>query len=216
MKLRLLALALCLAAAPAAAQVWVDGGGRSCDAACGASGMAPVVSGTNPNGQPYYACAANARGEGYRAGYNLRPSWANSCTVGSGGQELSVPAYSCLCAPGAGPKTGYSSNQDDFLSGGASTTFFEDEEDEEIDVLEATLGANCGLPQGNATANVTRHCEGYPRCDYIVDRFALGGGNNSACVEDFSVRFRCGNGAVQALGANSTETQVVIPIVCGD
>ena len=77
--------------------VWVDAYGRPCDVVCGSRGLKPVVSGIYVNGEKFFVCAANARGEGYRAGYNLRPSWADKCVVGWGGREMSVRPYRCLC-----------------------------------------------------------------------------------------------------------------------
>jgi hypothetical protein len=49
------------------------------------------------NGQQFYVCRSNVSGQGARAGYNLKPNWANSCYVGFGGQEHAARAYSCLC-----------------------------------------------------------------------------------------------------------------------
>jgi len=76
---------------------WVDGGGKSCSAVCSSAGSAAVNSGTFQNGNPFTICAANAHGEGYRAGYNLEPSWSNACVVGYGGKEEKNSNYKCLC-----------------------------------------------------------------------------------------------------------------------
>jgi hypothetical protein len=76
---------------------WVNATVPSCDNTCHAAGMQPVISGYYGNGEPFYVCAGNANGEGLRAGYNLRPSWANACTVGWGGHEIPVNPYVCLC-----------------------------------------------------------------------------------------------------------------------
>ncbi len=76
---------------------WVDGRGGSCKSACAAAGSAPVSSGTYKNGNPFYICAANAHGEGFRAGYNLEPSWSRACVVGWGGKEEGINPFQCLC-----------------------------------------------------------------------------------------------------------------------
>jgi hypothetical protein len=87
-----------LYASPGYAASWVSGSGRSCDNVCGS----PVVSGTyvsadaRMNGQKFFVCRANV-GDGSRAGYNLRPNWSRTCTVGHGGAEKSLGSYSCLC-----------------------------------------------------------------------------------------------------------------------
>lgn len=87
-----------LCATPSHAARWVSGSGRSCDNVCGS----PVVSGTysspdaRMNGQRFFVCRANV-GDGSRAGYNLRPNWSTTCTVGHGGAEKSIGSYSCLC-----------------------------------------------------------------------------------------------------------------------
>jgi hypothetical protein len=76
---------------------WKTATHPSCDNTCQAASLAPVISGYYVNGYAFYVCAANAKGEGYRAGYNLRPAWTNACIVGWGGEEISVKSYRCLC-----------------------------------------------------------------------------------------------------------------------
>ena len=58
-----------------------------------------IASGTYaPTGAHLWICVANtANNEGERAGYNLAPDRANVCTVGWGGQEVSIGQYKCLC-----------------------------------------------------------------------------------------------------------------------
>ena len=77
--------------------IWVDAYGKPCDVVCRSKGLKPVISGVYINGENFYICSANAHGEGYRGGYNLRPSWADKCVVGWGGREISVRPYRCLC-----------------------------------------------------------------------------------------------------------------------
>jgi hypothetical protein len=76
---------------------WIDGENNSCEVACKKAGLQPVVSGKYKNGHPFYVCSANAHGEGYRGGYNLRPNWNNVCVVGWGSSELLIQEYKCLC-----------------------------------------------------------------------------------------------------------------------
>ncbi len=84
-------------AVDAGAVEWVNASGNSCLRACRRVGLRPVTSGVYSNGARYFVCATNYAGEGFRPGYNLQPSWANSCTVGWGGHERSAPDYRCLC-----------------------------------------------------------------------------------------------------------------------
>jgi hypothetical protein len=77
-------------------QAWVEGSG-SCAAICRSQKAQPVESGVYKNGKPFYVCRADAHREGKRGGYNLEPSWSNSCTVGWGGREEATNPYECLC-----------------------------------------------------------------------------------------------------------------------
>lgn len=72
-------------------------GAGSCENVCRNNNANAITSGTYKNGQPFYICSANARNEGYRGGYNLKPNWSNACIVGWGGKEIFVNNYSCLC-----------------------------------------------------------------------------------------------------------------------
>lgn len=83
----------------AEAEQWVDGAGRSCDDACRSVGDTAYSTSTHPNGHPYFVCRTTPHGDGRRAGYNLRPNWANACIVGYDGKEyFSTSFYQCLCA----------------------------------------------------------------------------------------------------------------------
>ncbi|MFK8250235.1 hypothetical protein [Ancylobacter terrae] len=102
-RLALLSLAALLggtASALAADLTWQPGNGQSCDVACRALGMQPVQSGFHaPGGRetkdPFYICSANYNG--YRPGYNLRPSWSNACYIPYGGKEVAAKNYQCGC-----------------------------------------------------------------------------------------------------------------------
>lgn len=76
---------------------WVRATVASCENTCNAARRTPVSSGVYVNGEKFYVCSANAHGEGFRAGFNLRPNWANTCTVGWGGREEGISSYYCLC-----------------------------------------------------------------------------------------------------------------------
>lgn len=227
MKLKLALVLWLVLAVPASAQIWVDGVGQSCDIACNRQGMNPIVSGVYTNGQPFYICAANPLGEGFRGGFNLRPNWANSCSVTAAGREIASTPYSCLCAtgpaalpPGGGFNQGFNSGgfapapvpAPGYAQNNSLSVFGED--DDEIIVEEASVGANCGLPRGNATGHVRRHCGGYERCDYIVDRTLFGGGLNAQCTEDFSVTYSCGSRRQRVATVANVGSPVTVPISC--
>jgi hypothetical protein len=95
------AFALFCAAGDAHAQ-WINAGNQSCDFVCSRAGRPAARSGIYMNGFPFFICAGNAAGQGFRAGYNLKPNWANACIVGWGGREVPVRPYRCLCS-GIGP-----------------------------------------------------------------------------------------------------------------
>jgi hypothetical protein len=167
--------------------------------ACNASGMAPVSSGNFTNGQPFYMCAGDALGEGYRGGFNLRPTWANTCSVGAGGREVATSSYSCLCvATGATKPLGPVQSGPQFSRPPAPPPVVIVQEPAQpqggrrINIDEATFGLNRGLPRGNATAHVTRWCDrARDLCDYTVDPAAFGGAGDSA--SEFTVRYHCGD-----------------------
>jgi hypothetical protein len=79
---------------------WIKGNGLSCDQACTNAGWSPLISGYYNRGHPFYVCAGNARKEGLRGGYNLRPKWSRYCVVGWGGKEVFETDYVCLCQRG--------------------------------------------------------------------------------------------------------------------
>ena len=95
----LLACVLIMMPFPAMAAKWVKGGNKSCDQACADPMWSGQYSSSNAllNGQKFYICRANAGGQGFRAGYNLRPNWAGHCWVGYGGAEKPTRPYECLC-----------------------------------------------------------------------------------------------------------------------
>lgn len=63
-----------------------------------------------------------------------------------------------------------------------------------IKVLAGTYGRNCGAKPGNATAHLSRACEGRASCDYRIDASALEDPAPS-CDKDYAAEWRCGAGA---------------------
>jgi hypothetical protein len=88
---------------------WVDGQGQSCDMACKEVKSSPITSGTYaPNQAPFYVCSADANGEGFRGGFNLRGTspFGTACTVGCSPIRASSPPRSSqkhLCFSGLFP-----------------------------------------------------------------------------------------------------------------
>jgi hypothetical protein len=164
--------------------------------------MAPVASGTFSNGENFYMCSANPRGQGFRGGFNLRPDWDDACHVGFDGREQAESSYYCLCAPGAGQPAGVVVGRPPqgptFAPQPAPPPVVIVQEREEpqggrrIRIDEATFGLNRGMPRGNATAHVTRWCDrARDVCDYTVDPGVFGGAGDSP--SDFTVRYHCGD-----------------------
>lgn len=87
---------VCILPSISVAADWVDGRGQRCDLACEAQGSSAVSSGSYTNGEDYFICAAHLP-DGDRPGYNVAPSWSNSCYVGIGGKEHGANQFSCLC-----------------------------------------------------------------------------------------------------------------------
>lgn len=63
-----------------------------------------------------------------------------------------------------------------------------------IKVVTGTYGNNCGAKPGNATAPVSRACDGQTLCEYKIDPAAL---EDSApdCAKNFTAEWKCGAGA---------------------
>ena len=67
------------------------------------------------------------------------------------------------------------------------------EEKYAIKVLAGTYGRNCGGKPGNATAHLSRACDGRASCDYRIDASALEDPGPS-CDKDYAAEWRCGAG----------------------
>ncbi|KAF0184251.1 MAG: hypothetical protein FD163_1825 [Hyphomonadaceae bacterium] len=180
----------------ASGQSWVNGQGQSCDNVCRAAGSSPVVSGTYINGQTFFVCAANQNGEGFRAGYNLRPEWSNACWVGWGGREVGASSYSCMC-------TGNMSNSSTPSAGSGA-----------IRVTEATYGGNCqGVTRGNVTSHIAQQCNGKSSCDYQVD-YSVIGDPSSGCPKDYRVAYQCGGLAKETFAGTERGINPLVRLSC--
>ena len=63
-----------------------------------------------------------------------------------------------------------------------------------IKVVTGSYGNNCGAKPGNATAQVSRACDGQTLCEYKIDPAGL---EDSApdCARNFTAEWKCGAGA---------------------
>jgi hypothetical protein len=61
-----------------------------------------------------------------------------------------------------------------------------------IKVVSGTFGRNCNAKTGNATAPLSKACDGHSSCDFTIDTTAL---EDSApgCSKDFSAEWKCGD-----------------------
>ena len=75
--------------------------GSSCAVSCVQKGLIPVgewyFTRNRNSTMPFYVCRVDSHSEGMRAGYNLEPSWAATCTVEWGHEDDKNPTYDCLC-----------------------------------------------------------------------------------------------------------------------
>ena len=63
-----------------------------------------------------------------------------------------------------------------------------------IKVVTGSYGNNCGAKPGNATAQVSRACDGQALCEYKIDPAALDDPAPN-CAKNFMVEWKCGAGA---------------------
>ncbi len=62
-----------------------------------------------------------------------------------------------------------------------------------IKVVSGTYGRNCNAKAGNATAPLSKACDGRSSCDFIIDTAALEDPAPN-CSKDFAAEWKCGNG----------------------
>ena len=60
-----------------------------------------------------------------------------------------------------------------------------------IKVVAGTYGRNCGAKPGNATAQLSRNCDGQAACEYKLEASALED-PAPACAKDFTAEWKCG------------------------
>ncbi len=62
-----------------------------------------------------------------------------------------------------------------------------------IKVVSGTYGRNCNAKAGNATAPLTKACDGHSSCDFTIDTAALEDPAPN-CSKDFAAEWKCGSG----------------------
>ena len=62
-----------------------------------------------------------------------------------------------------------------------------------ITVISGTYGRNCNAKAGNATAPLSKACDGHGSCDFSIDTTALEDPAPS-CNKDFAAEWKCGSG----------------------
>jgi hypothetical protein len=62
-----------------------------------------------------------------------------------------------------------------------------------IKVLSGTYGRNCNAKAGNATAPLSKACDGHGSCDFNIDTTALEDPAPN-CSKDFAAEWKCGSG----------------------
>jgi hypothetical protein len=59
-----------------------------------------------------------------------------------------------------------------------------------ITIVSGTYGGNCGAPDGNATFDLTRQCDGRDTCQYMPDRTRISDATR-VCRKDLQADWRC-------------------------
>jgi hypothetical protein len=62
-----------------------------------------------------------------------------------------------------------------------------------IKVVSGTYGRNCNAKAGNATAPLTKACDGHSSCDFTIDTTVLEDPAPN-CSKDFAAEWKCGDG----------------------
>jgi hypothetical protein len=63
-----------------------------------------------------------------------------------------------------------------------------------IKVVAGSFGRSCGAPAGNATAALSRACDGRSACSFVLDA-APAEGATPGCDKDYAAEWKCGSGA---------------------
>lgn len=61
-----------------------------------------------------------------------------------------------------------------------------------IKVVSGTYGRNCNAKAGNATAPLSKACDGHASCDFIIDTTTLEDPSPN-CSKDFAAEWKCGD-----------------------
>jgi hypothetical protein len=69
------------------------------------------------------------------------------------------------------------------------------EDNNTIKVLAGTYGRNCGAKPGNATAHLSKACDGRAICDYRIEASVLLEDPAPKCIKDYAAEWRCGAGS---------------------
>ena len=111
-----------------------------------------------------------------------------SADTPSGGTARDVPASSALVLQAVASQGVAGSTDKAAASGKAENVRLA------IKVVAGTYGRNCGAKQGNATAPMSRACDGQAVCEYKFDPSALEDPAPN-CAKDFTAEWKCGAAA---------------------
>jgi hypothetical protein len=75
-----------------------------------------------------------------------------------------------------------------------------------IKVVSGTYGRNCNAKAGNATALLSKACDGRNSCDFTIDAAALEDPSPN-CSKDFAAEWKCGQGNAVYSAALSSLTR---------
>lgn len=82
-----------------------------------------------------------------------------------------------------------------------------------IKVVSGTYGRNCNAKTGNATAPLSKACDGHSSCDFTIDAAALEDPAPN-CSKDFAAEWKCGSGnavysaALSSLGGKNDKLRL--------
>ena len=83
-----------------------------------------------------------------------------------------------------------------------------------MQIVSATYGLNCGVPQGNATSQITKACSSATtKCDYYIDVNALGD-PKQGCMKTFEVQYQCSGGATQTVSVPAEANTKTVTLQC--
>ncbi|MGF1501254.1 MAG: hypothetical protein ACFBSD_05520 [Paracoccaceae bacterium] len=81
---------------------------------------------------------------------------------------------------------------------------------QQIEILDATYGGNCGARRGNATADIARACNGDRSCEYRINHRRIGD-PAPGCRKAYNVVYQCrGSGAREVLRPEASGQRVYL------